>query len=63
MTSHSTFVVVGAGQAAGRAVEAMRAEGFDVDDLLAKVDDGPDAEGILRRFADLIFGDSQVFGD
>ena len=29
MTSQETFVVIGAGQAGGRAVEAMRAEGFD----------------------------------
>ena len=29
MTSQETFVVIGAGQAGGRAVETMRAEGFD----------------------------------
>ena len=30
MTSRETFVVIGAGQAGGRAVEAMRDAGFDI---------------------------------
>ena len=44
MTSHSTFVVVGAGQAAGRAVEAMRAEGFDGHIVVVGAEDHPPYE-------------------
>lgn len=44
MASRPTFVVIGAGQAAGRAVEAMRGEGFDGTIVVVGAEDHPPYE-------------------